>query len=303
MSIVTPVLNGERTIGALVRALAGQQPAKSGRFTELGHEILIVDNGSTDGTRAIVEGAAIPSLRVLHEARRGPSAARNRGLREARGRLIAFLDADSVPTRSWLREMVEAFDDPDVLIVAGGLASFPPRTGAQRFAAGYGINDATRMVQMPKLPFANTRNMAIFRYAALAVDGFPEEMIAGEDVEFSYRVRQRFGSPITFRPSALVFHQDRDNDESLRAQAIGYGRSMAVLYARHPDLLRWGPMERVRRLRSQTGRRLSARAHDVAIRLGRSDAASHEFARYLASWTQWFWSGFDEERRSTRAAR
>ena len=209
-----------------------------------------------------------------------------------------MIDADCVPTRPWLRELVAPFDDPDVVIVGGGLASFPPRTAAQRFAANYGLNDATRMVNMPRMPFANTRNMAVLRESAVAVGGLPEDLIAGEDVEFSYLLRERYGCPITFRESALILHRDRADDEALETQAIGYGRSMAAIYARHPDVLPWGPAQRARRFRTSTTRRLNAGVKGLAHRLGRGDDSEEEFARYLSKWTTWFWSGFDEGRRA-----
>jgi glycosyltransferase involved in cell wall biosynthesis len=301
VTVLTPVLNGERTMPALIAAIRSQLPPVSSRLDGVGYEWIVVDNGSSDGTRDIVASAQLPELRMMEESRRGPSAARNRGLREARGAVVAMIDADCVATRPWLRELVAAFDDPRVIVVGGGLASFPPRTAAQRFAASYGLNDAARMISMPKMPFANTRNLAVLREAALAVGGLPEDLIAGEDVEFSYLLRQRFSCPITFRPSALTLHQDREDDESLEAQAVSYGRSMAAIYARHPDILEWGVAQQVRRLRTTGSRRLNATVHGVVGWLGRGDAAEQEFARYLALWNGWFWRGFDEGRRSAAA--
>lgn len=301
VTVLTPVLNAERTLPPLIAAMAGQLPPTSSRFAGIGYEWLVIDNGSTDGSRAILDAGNIPELRVLEEAKRGPAAARNRGLREARGEVVAMIDADCVPTRPWLRELVATFDDPDVVVVGGGLASFPPRTAAQRFAANYGLNDATRMVNMPRMPFANTRNMAVLRRSAIAVGGLPEDLIAGEDVEFSYLLREKFGCPITFRESALVFHQDREDDESLEVQAGSYGRSMATIYARHPDLLPWGSAQRARRVRTSTTRRLNAGVKGLARRLGRGDESEEEFARYLAKWNTWFWRGFDEGREAAAA--
>lgn len=303
VSVITPVLNGQATLPALITALAAQLPPTSKRFAGSGHEWIVVDNGSSDDTAEILAAAKLPGMRVLTETRPGPSMARNRALREARADVVAMIDADCVPTRTWLREMVAAFDDHDVIVVGGGLASFPPRTAAQRFAASYGLNDASRMINMPRMPFANTRNMAVLREAALAVGGMPEDLIAGEDVEFSYLLRQRFDCSIAFRPSALTLHQDREDDDSLNVQAVSYGRSMAAIYARHPDVLEWGTAQRLRRFRTSGSRRLSAVVHGAARWLGRGDPAEQEFARYLALWDGWFWRGFDEARRAASTQR
>jgi glycosyltransferase involved in cell wall biosynthesis len=300
VSVIVPAFNAERTIGALLRALAGQLPISGSDNAGGGHEIIVVDNGSTDGTCSIVESRRMANVRLVAEPRRGPSAARNRGLSDARAPIVAFIDADCIPSRPWLRELTAAFADPSVLIVAGGLASYQPRTGAQRFAAQYGLNDSLRMVQMPRMPFANSRNVAVRRMAAIAVGGFPEDLLGAEDVEFSFRIRERFGCSITHRESALAFHQDREDDESLRIQAMSYGRSMAALYERHPDILRWGTVERLRRARTATKRAIIASGRDLAGRIGLGDAAMHEFARYLSLWTTWYWRGFEDARRSGR---
>ena len=289
VSVIVPVFNGEGTLGALLSSLRGLVPHPLG-----GTEFIIVDNGSTDTSRQMAESAGIKGLRVVDEPRRGPAAARNRGLAEARGDLLALLDDDSVASRRWLRELVAPFSDPTVQIVAGGLASYPPRTGAQRFAARYGLNDATRAVEMQTMPFANTRNMAVRRSVAKAVGGWPEELIVGEDVEFSYRVRSRFGCAIDYRPAALVFDQDRETDEELWHQANGYGRSMADLYALHPDVLPWHWRQNLHRRRRSTQRRLAAAIGRLQRRLGRGDPEMIEFREYLAGWDRSFWRGFDD---------
>jgi hypothetical protein len=137
--------------------------------------------------------------------------------------------------------------------------------------------------------------------AARAIGGWPEDMDKGDDIEFSYRLRQKFDCAIEYRPRALVFHQDRETDEELRRQAHGYGRGIAYLYERHPDMLEWSWRERARRLRMTTRRRLGAMASRAGSAIGRTDPASAEFARYLAMWDQWFWRGFFDARRKARA--
>jgi len=294
VSVIVPVYNAEATLPALFSALRGQQPHALGST-----EFLIVDNASTDTSRELIERSGLPNLGVLHEERRGPSAARNRGLRAARGDVVALLDADCVPTRGWLRALVEPFDDPDVLIVAGGLASYPPRTGAQRFAARYGLNDARRSVNNAPLPFANTRNMAVRRDVAQAVGGWPEDLMFGEDVEFSYLVRHRFGCEIVFRETALCFHQDRESDADLTSQAYSYGRGTAALYRRHPDLVAWTLPRRLHRRRRSTQRWLSAKLAGVGRRLGRVSSEDAEFAAYLARWDHAYWRGFGDAWRTS----
>lgn len=293
VTILVPVLNGERTIGTLLDALRGQAAIDDEA------EILIVDNGSTDGTRAVIEQRAPANVRVAEEARRGVAAARNRGLRAARGEIIVGTDADCVPSRRWLREMVAPFADPQTILVAGGLASYPPRTGAQRFAARYGLNVAERSV-FAALPFANGRNLAVRRAAALAVGGWNEAFPTGEDIEFSHQVRQRTGCEIVFRSAAIVFHQDRAGDDELLRQARGYGSGMALLYEAHPDLLGWSGREKMLRARTLVRRRMGPALARIGRRLGRAADEDVEFADYLARWDRAFWAGFHGQRGASR---
>jgi glycosyltransferase involved in cell wall biosynthesis len=265
-------------------------------------EYLFVDNNSTDGSARIIQEFGLTNATVLSEPVQGVSAARNRALASARGDVIAAIDADCLPTRHWLRELVLPFADQRIVIAGGGLASYPPRTAAQRFAARYGVNEAGRNVKMG-LGFANGRNMAVRRAAAVEVGGWRVDMQFGEDMDFSYRVTTHFSCSIEYLPRAMAFHQDRADDDAMRAQAYGYGRGLAMMYARHPDVLPWGMPQRARRARMTLRRRLSAARQRLAQRLGRTTPGDVEFAVYLDIWNREYWRGFDAEWRTTRAAR
>ena len=296
-SVIVPFYNAAETLPALLHALRGQNLAGLSDI-----ELLFVDNNSTDGSAALVEGADLPGARILHEPVQGPAAARNRALGEAQGDVIAAIDADCVPTRQWLREIVAPFGDGRLVIAAGGLASYPPRTAAQRFIARYGGNDAGRNVKMGP-GFANGRNMAVRRSAALDVGGWRADMQRGEDMDFSYRVMVRFDCKIEYLPRAMAFHQDRAEDEALLRQAFGYGQGLAMMYARHPDALPWGGIQRLRRARTTLKRRLGALRQRVAHRIGRGTPEDLEFATYLDMWNNEYWRGFEAERRASRAPR
>ena len=99
-SVIVPVFNGADTIGECLASLLALD------YPPSGFEIVVVDNGSTDGTAAVVAGLG-GRVRLLHEPVRGASAARNRGVRAARGRLVAFTDADCAVEPHWLARLVE----------------------------------------------------------------------------------------------------------------------------------------------------------------------------------------------------
>jgi glycosyltransferase involved in cell wall biosynthesis len=114
LSIVIPVLNESRHLPACLAALASQ-PLDPER-----HEVLAVDNGSTDGSLELLERT--PFVRVLRESRRDAYLARNRAIEEARGEVIAFTDADCAVAPGWLSRLQERFQHAAVDVVVGRLA-------------------------------------------------------------------------------------------------------------------------------------------------------------------------------------
>jgi glycosyltransferase involved in cell wall biosynthesis len=289
VTVIVPVLDGARTMPALLRNLMTQVGAPERR------EIIIVDNGSTDGSQAIA--ASTPGVTLLEAPIPGASAARNVGLRAARGRIVACLDVDAQPTRRWLAELVAGFTEPSVILVAGGVASYPPATAAQRFSRRHGLSDATRFRLDGTSLFANTRNMAVRRDAALAVGGWAEDMLRCEDVDFTIRILDAFGGAVVLRESALVFHHDRETDDELRLQAQGYGFGMALLYQRYPARYPWGWRQRwalMRRTARYVGGESAERIRAV---VGRSDPDRLEQRIYDRRWHFWYFGGFFATRR------
>ena len=95
VSVVIPAYNAERTLNATLASVLGQT------VTEI--EVLVVDDGSTDGTAVVAHSFGDPRLRVLHQANAGHASARNAGIAAARGAYIAVVDADDL----WLPEKLE----------------------------------------------------------------------------------------------------------------------------------------------------------------------------------------------------
>ena len=282
VSVVIPVLNGAHTIGATLRSLADQR-------VDATRETIVVDNGSTDDTVNVVSAF---DVRLLHAATPGAAAARNRGLRAATGDVVLFCDADVVLTRRWLPEMVAAFEDPSVMLAAGRIVCYPPKTGAERYLANCGVYDVERATERKYFPLAPSGNMGVRREAALAVDGFDESMLSAEDADFCHRVMRVYPGPIAYRPNAMVFHRSRQSDAELRRQASFYGEGVARLYVRYPEILPWH-LGVVGLVALRTAGRAALPLLLGAGRLLRTVPYSKvEFAVYDRSWTWWFWRGF-----------
>jgi glycosyltransferase involved in cell wall biosynthesis len=290
ISVVVPVLNGAGTIGDMLQSLVDQSP------TSLDVEIIVVDNGSTDATKEIVGRFA--GVHLLSASRRGPAAARNVGLRSATGDVIVHCDADTLPTRRWIAELTSCFADPDVNLSAGKTLGFPPTTPAERYLAGCQLYDAEVNINRPVLPFAASMNMAVRRVAALAIDGWNEEMMTSEDVDFCTRLLARFPGRIAYAPNAVLFHRNRSSDDALKRQAWSYGEGVADTYRRYPEIIEWGATQYAR----LTGNLISRYAAPLWLRLRHAFRTTEdedvERARYQWMWTWWFWRGFFSFQRS-----
>lgn len=111
VSLVIPVYNEERYIGACLAAIA--------RLSAKPFEVIVVDNGSTDGSMAIVR--TFPFARIVPEPRRGLAFARDAGFNAARGDVIGRIDADTLLDPDWIAKVQRLFADPDVAAVSGAI--------------------------------------------------------------------------------------------------------------------------------------------------------------------------------------
>lgn len=283
VSIVIPVLNGAATVGATLTALLHQSDAASPP------EILVIDNGSTDATRSVVEGFPVT---LLTEGTRGPAAARNCGLRAARGAIVAHLDADTLPTRRWLAEIAAPFADAHIQQVAGRMLPYRPSTAAERYYATRFLDREAENARAQRFPFAASGNMAVRRDALLAVGGWDESFLVGQDVDLCYRLQRRFQTPIHYQPGAAAFVRTSHSVAALRARAFKYGQARAKLWQQYPEAAAWGLGWGTR---VATALMLSAAApHLLRVMqwTGRANAAAVEQAECHRAWTWSLWRGF-----------
>jgi glycosyltransferase involved in cell wall biosynthesis len=274
VSIVIPVLNGERTLrSCLAAVLAMDYPAER-------REVIVVDNGSTDATQAIVRSNPVT---YLHEPRRGPATARNAGITAATGDVVAFTDADCLPTTEWLRELVKPLGSDDVGGVAGEILPFPPTTGPERYAARIRHLSPRRYLIRPIFPFAVTANLA-FRREVFDQVGLldTEAPRGGESTDFCTRFFRATGQRLEMAPRAVVFHRHRSTTRDFFAQHWGYGRGHAYLYEKYRDELPWGWNEVARTYRDLAATLGGLAGAFARSRLGATKGEELEFRYYDA---------------------
>jgi len=203
------------------------------RLTYPDYEVILVNDGSRDATGDI--GRRHARVRVIDVPNAGLSAARNVGLAEARGEIVAYTDADTRVDRDWLTFLVQPFQTSDV-VGSGGPnvvpADDPPIAQCVARAPGgptHVLLDDRIAEHVPGC------NMAFRRDALLAIGGFnPIYLRAGDDVDVCWRLQAR-GWRIGFSAAALVWHHHRTSVNAYWRQQVGYGEGETWLMAHHPD--------------------------------------------------------------------
>jgi mycofactocin system glycosyltransferase len=200
-------------------------------------EVLVVDDGSSDDTPVVARamGACVMSSGGLG---RGPAAARNRGARAARGEILAFLDSDCMASARWLADLVEAFEDRGLAAVGGRVDGMHTSAALDRYEAEMSslcLGARERSAQLGSDTFyLPSCNLLVRRSAFMDVGGFREELHVGEDVDLSWRLRDR-GWAIAYLPRGRVLHEHRNRLGPFLRRRYDYGTSEGVLHVLHPE--------------------------------------------------------------------
>jgi glycosyltransferase involved in cell wall biosynthesis len=224
-SVIIPVYNGAATLDRCLDGLA-RQSLERARF-----EVILVDDGSNDGSGAVAERAGV---RVIRQPRRGAAAARNRGLEAARGRIVLFLDADCVPAADWIERMVEALHGPNVDGVVGRFESGQRNWVARLIQLDLELRHE-RMAGFGRIDFVNTATCG-FRREALGEKPFNERFEKLEDIELSFRLAER-GVVMRYLAEAVVEHRHPEGFLHYLKRRFLYGRFAPALYRRHSTKL------------------------------------------------------------------
>jgi glycosyltransferase involved in cell wall biosynthesis len=228
VSVVIPLYNKAPYIEAALRSVQAQS------FTDL--EIIVVDDGSTDGGAALVEGFDDPRILLIRQANAGAGAARNTGIAAARGRWIAFLDADDLwrPDKTARQlQLLEAH--PDVVWAAGAFVRMTPEGPAANsapipsklFTAEGVVEDALALLAVGGAIWTST---VMVRRAALGeVGAFDPSLRTGQDRDLWVR--------LAVEHPRIAYVQERtalkcEVPGSLTAQKIAEGFSSTLQLAR-----------------------------------------------------------------------
>lgn len=200
--------------------------------------VLVVDDASCrPGPIARVAAQHRADL-VVRPVNGGPAAARNAGLALATTPLVCFVDSDCQVPDGWLAELLPALDAPDAAAVGPRVVGAGGPGRRRRFETACGPLDLGRSpgpvgrgTRVGYLPAA----VLLCRREALG-QGFESSLRVGEDVDLVWRLAEA-GWSVRYEPRVEVRHETRADRRSWLRQRAGYGRSAALLDARHPGRL------------------------------------------------------------------
>lgn len=235
VSVIIPCWNARAHIARQLDALSKQSYGGD-------VEVIVVDNGSSDGSQDVVSSYVemVPRLRLVTAiGQRGPAHARNVGAMLASGDLLLFCDADDIVEGSWIDRMVKASQLFDIV---GGDAVTDHETFSQ-------LDPSRRNVLRPipalqpgsrQPPFISSSNLGAWRDVHEALRGFDEELATAEDVDYSIR-----GQLVGLRVgicNATIYYRRRPSAMAVFRQEAAYARGSVQVRSKHRDVLARRPL-------------------------------------------------------------
>jgi O-antigen biosynthesis protein len=224
VSVVVCAYNAERTIGPCLASLE--------TLNYPDYEVIVVNDGSRDGTLEIAEGYGF--CRIISQRNKGLSIARNVGADAATGEIVAYTDSDCVADPDWLSYLVAKMRASN-LTACGGPNFPPPEDALVPAVVAVAPGGPTHVLISDEVAeHIAGCNMAFDRAALMSLGGFdPIYRAAGDDVDICWRF-QDAGYVIGFSPAAVVWHFRRNTVSAYCNQQRGYGKAEALVYAKHP---------------------------------------------------------------------
>ena len=228
ISLVIPVFNAISTISLCLESVQELQYPRDKL------EIIVVDNGSDDGSDKIAKKFGV---QLFYETSiKSSYQARNRGVTNAGGELIAFTDSDCIVSSDWLINLIKGWDDKSIGCFAGEILSYNPTTLVEKFSDRSGILRHKWALDCSYMPYTTTANTAYRKEVFDRVGLFNPQLFSGGDGDLSWRMQRETDLKIKFEPDAVVYHKHRTNITGLYKQFKKYEYGQLLLRKLYPDL-------------------------------------------------------------------
>lgn len=218
ISVIVPFYNSERYIQKCVEGLLQQS------YPREAYEIILIDNNSTDASAELVQ--RYPGIRLLTETKQGSYAARNRGLQQAKGEVIAFIDSDCVPAHDWLHEIMMEMDQLDFSIVLGQ-REYGGDSPVLSMLAAYEDEKHHYVFNSRKkeLYYGYTNNMAVKKHLFDELGAFLERARGSDTIFVRQTVNKYSCEVVRYCPKIQVRHLEIETPSNLFKKFYIYGRS------------------------------------------------------------------------------
>jgi len=222
VSIVVPVYNSEKTIEKTINALLSQKTRKN-------YEIIVVDDGSTDSTPKILARYKKQGIKVIRQKNKGPAAARNTGWKNAKAKIVAFIDSDCRPVSNWLEAMAKPFSDKNVGAVGG---TYRTENKYSLLARYVGLDIEMRHSRFKReIEGTGSFSIAFKKNLLKKTGGFDEtyRKPTAEDFDLCFSIR-KLGKKIMFAPGAIVYHYHPEKFFRFLKEQFRHARARTYMY-------------------------------------------------------------------------
>jgi len=235
VSVIIPTYNRVNYLKNTINSLLNQ--------TNMPYEIIVIDDGSTDGTKEYLEEISqkYKIIKCFYQKNSGPAKARNLGIKKARGNIIAFLDDDEIAHKNWIKVIVETFKKFDNIGGVGGpyIEERSKNIYEKYLKLQFNITNSKNFKKLPYLG----GNTAFCKKVLQEIGGFDEKLIRGEDVDLSFRIRLK-GYKIIYNKDMIIYHFNNcKNCIDLIKKGYNLGYSLIFLNKKYPKYFK--PMYRI----------------------------------------------------------
>ena len=226
ITVVVPTYNRKKLLKNLLDSLYNQS------YPDSKSEIIVVDDGSKDGTREMVEiyqKDTNRNLKYFYQQNKGVAAARNTGIKNSNGAFIVFIDDDCMASGNWLQEMAKGYDNFNVAGVGGLIKAIVTKSIISEYCSYIGVMEKPIM-QGDTVKYLVGANSSFRKEHLNAVGWFNETIpLGGEDLDISFRL-ERAGYELKFNPEAIIYHLHKQTLKELLAAFFKYGKGSAIFY-------------------------------------------------------------------------